>query len=368
MADLTASTTTTGTPEAGGASAPPADERPKDQADLEARLAAHRSELTGYCYRMLGSSFEAEDAVQETFVRAWRFHERFEGRSAFRSWLYRIATNVCFDMLNGRQRRALPMDLGPRGSADSPPGRTLPEETWVEPVPDDAVVLDTPGADPADLAVHRESIRLAFVTAIQRLPAKQRAVLLLREVLRWKAEEVADLLGTSVPAVNSALQRARATLAEDETIRAGGGEVGYDLDASVARATASLDDDHADLLARYVQAFEAFDMESLVSLLHEDAIHSMPPFPLWLQGSQAITAWMAGPGAECRGSRLLATTANGMPAFAQYRVSQTGPGHDAWCLQVLDIIEGKVAGITYFLDTERLFPRFGLPLHLDPED
>ena len=361
MADLTATTTATGDQRA--------EQRPKDQADLEARLAEHRSELTGYCYRMLGSSFEADDAVQETFVRAWRFHDRFEGRSAFRSWLYRIATNVCFDMLNGRQRRALPMDLGPRSSADSPPGHTLPEETWVEPVPDDTVALETVGSDPADVAVHRESIRLAFVTAIQRLPAKQRAVLLLREVLRWKAEEVADLLGTSVPAVNSALQRARATLADDETVRAGGGDGGYDLDTtSLAEASASLDGDNADLLARYVEAFEAFDMESLVALLHDDAVHSMPPFPLWLQGSQAITDWMAGPGAECRGSRLVATTANGAPAFAQYRISQTGPGHDAWSLQVLDIVGGKVAGITYFLEVDRLFPKFGLPLHLDPED
>jgi RNA polymerase sigma-70 factor (ECF subfamily) len=323
----------------------------KDIAELEARMAEHRSELTGYCYRMLGSSFEAEDAVQETFVRAWRFYDRFEGRSELRSWLYRIATNVCFDMLNGRKRRALPMDLGPRGSADSPPGHTLSEETWVEPIPDDTVGLDVAGLDPADLVANRESVRLAFVNAIQRLPAKQRAVLILREVLRWKADEVADLLGTSVPSVNSALQRARATLATEQAEEPG--------------HHGPLDDASSDLLDRYVQAFESFDLDSLVTLLHEDAVHSMPPFPLWLQGAEAITAWMLGPGAECRGSRLLPSRANGAPAFGQYRVSASGQGHDPWSLQVLDVVDGRIAGITYFLDTERLFPVFGLPMHLD---
>src|SRR5262245_40867457 len=179
--------------------------------DPERMLEAFRGELTGYCYRMLGSSFEAEDAVQDTLVRAWRGLDRFEGRAALRSWLYRIATNVCLTMLSSAQRRARPMELSPAGTAQSAPGEPLPEEVWVGPVPDGrvAVVPD----DPAEVAVARDSIRLAFVAALQHLPARQRAVLILREVLAWSAAEVAELLDTSVASVNSALQRARATLA-----------------------------------------------------------------------------------------------------------------------------------------------------------
>src|SRR5256714_5732443 len=177
--------------------------------DLEQQLEQHRAELTAYCYRMLASPFEAEDAVQETFIRAWRGYERFEGRSALRSWLYRIATNVCLDMLNGRERRARPMDLGPSQEPVVSNLNTLPEVTWLEPIPDGLVSED---GDPAEVAVARESIRLAFVAALQHLPPRQRAVLILCEVLRWKATEVAELLDTSVASVNSALQRARATL------------------------------------------------------------------------------------------------------------------------------------------------------------
>ena len=318
----------------------------KDLGELEPRLAEHRSEIRGYCYRMLGSSFEAEDATQETFVRAWKGYDRFEGRSALRSWLYRIATNVCFDMLNGRNRRARPMDLGPVSSGDAPIGTTLPEETWIEPIPDGAV--EPIGADPADLAVSRESIRLAFVAALQHLPPRQRAVLILREVLRWKADEVAELLGTSVPSVNSALQRARATLATSD--------VG---------SSSSMDEEHEELLGRYVEAFERYDIESLVTLLHDDALHTMPPYPVWLQGPDDIGKFMLGQGAACRGSRLVATSANGCPAFGQYRPAASGEGHDPWSLQVLDIVDGRIAGITYFLDTARMFPLFGLPTHLD---
>ncbi|HET9347428.1 MAG TPA: RNA polymerase subunit sigma-70, partial [Candidatus Limnocylindrales bacterium] len=187
---------------------------PAAETDIESTLERYRSELTGYCYRMLGSTFEAEDAVQEALLRAWRSFDRFEGRSAVRSWLYRIATNVCLDMLNGRKRRELPVDMGPASSADSRLGDALPEDAWIEPIPDARV---TPaGGDPADVAVTRESIRLAFVAALQHLPPRQRAVLILREVLRWHADEVAELLDTSVPSVNSALQRARATLASKQ--------------------------------------------------------------------------------------------------------------------------------------------------------
>jgi len=179
-----------------------------DAGELEHALEQHRVELTAYCYRMLGSPFEAEDAVQDTFVRAWRSYDRFEGRAALRSWLYRIATNVCLDMLNGRERRARPMDLGPAREPVAANLNTLPEATWIQPIPDGLVI---PDGDPAEVAVARETVRLAFVAALQHLPARQRAALILCEVLRWKASEVAELLDTSVASVNSALQRARAT-------------------------------------------------------------------------------------------------------------------------------------------------------------
>jgi RNA polymerase sigma-70 factor (ECF subfamily) len=316
--------------------------------ELERQLEDHRRELTGYCYRMLGSSFEAEDAVQETMVRAWRSLDRFEGRSSLRSWLYKIATNVCFDMLNGTQRRARPMDLGAEGTYQSTLGPVLGEATWVLPIPDSRVVPDD--ADPAEQAVARESIRLAFVNALTHLPAKQRAVLILREVLRWKADEVAELLGTSTASVNSALQRARATLSTVEPSDDG---------------TDPVDDEHKDLLARYADAFERYDMDSLVELLHEDATLSMPPYALWMRGHENIRGWMLGPGHECAGSRLLPTMANGMPAFGQYRPSGPGGRHEAWALQVIEVRDGKIVALNSFLDTASLFPMFGLPLTLD---
>ncbi|XVV09680.1 sigma-70 family RNA polymerase sigma factor [Actinoplanes sp. CA-131856] len=311
---------------------------------IETQLEAFRPELTGYCYRMLGSGFEAEDAVQDTMVRAWKSYDSFEGRAALRSWLYRIATNVCLTMLGSAQRRVRPMDLGPAGSGHAThPGEPRPEQIWVGPVPDDKVV------DPAHVIAERESIRLAFVAALQHLPAKQRAVLILREVLAWSAQEVADLLDTSVAGVNSALQRARATLAAQES---------FDV-------YKPLDEDQKSLLARYVSAFEAYDLKALTSLLHEDATLNMPPLPLWLQGHDDITAWMAGTGSGCRGSRLLPTAANGLPAFGQYRIAASGEGHDPWALIVLEISEGRIARVTNFLDTARLFPLFGLPAHLE---
>ncbi len=280
----------------------------RDSADLEAQLERHRIELTAYCYRMLGSSSDAEDAVQDTMVRAWKGYDRFEGRSALRSWLYRIATNVCFDMLNGKQRRARPMDFGPAQTADAPLPAPLPEATWLEPMPDGRVVPEQ--GDPAELAVARDSIRLAFVATLQHLPARQRAVLILREVLRWQATEVAELLDTTVASVNSALQRARATL-----------EASGITDSDAA---APLDEQQRELLARYVDAFERYDLDALVTLLSEDVRQSMPPYALWLIGPEEIRAWMLGPGAACRGSRLFPTVANGMPAYAQYKPS--GPG------------------------------------------
>ena len=317
---------------------------------IEQELESHRRALTGYCYRMLGSGSEAEDAVQEAMVRAWRNADRFEGRSALRSWLYRIATNVCLDQLRGRKRRASPMDMSPAAPAESVLGPRLPEHAWVGPIPDEKV-LDLDG-DPADVASARESIRLAFVAALQKLPARQRAVLILREVLRWQATEVAELLETSVASVNSALQRARATL-----------EAG---NVSSSAPAPPLGEAERELLARYVKAFEAYDIEALTAVIHEDATQSMPPFDLWLTGRDDVFTWWFGPGIECAGSRVIpAPAANGSPAFGQYKPSPTGSGYEPWALQVLELSAGKVAEMTFFLDTATVFPLFGLPARLD---
>jgi RNA polymerase sigma-70 factor (ECF subfamily) len=298
---------------------------------------------------MLGSAFEAEDAVQETFLRAWRSFERFEGQSALRSWLYRIATNVCLDILHGSQRRARPMDLGPSQPADGNLlGSPLAEVTWIEPVPDGRVV--PVGGDPAEVAEQRESIRLAFVAAMQHLPPRQRAVLILREVLRWKASEVAELLDTSVASVNSALQRARAGL------------TGADLASN--DPSMSMDDDQRELLSRYVDAFERYDMDALTSLLREDATWSMPPYALWLRGHDDIRAWCLGPGIGCRDSILVPRHANGAPAFGHYKPSEDG-GHEAWSLQVLETSGGRISEVSFFLDTARFFPMFDLPLRIE---
>ena len=315
--------------------------------ELEGLLESYRRELTGYCYRMLGSAFDAEDAVQETFVRAWRSFDRFEGRSSLRSWLYRIATNVSLDMLNGRERRARPMDLGPSREPIAENLNMLPEVTWIEPIPDGRVV---PEGDPAEVAIAHDTIRLAFVAALQHLPPRQRAVLILCEVLRWQASEVAELLETSVASVNSALQRARATLqATDLT----------------TEAPLSVEAAEAELLERYVQAFERYDMEALTALIHEDATQSMPPYDLWLTGRDDIFRWWYGPGIGCKGSRVIPTiAANGAPAFGQYKPAEGG-GYEPWALQVVEVRDGKIGELTFFLDTERMFPLFGLPPRVD---
>lgn len=304
-------------------------------------LDEHRVELTAYCYRMLGSGFEAEDAVQETLVRAWRHRERFDaGRSGLRSWLYAIATNVCFDMLRSPQRRARAMDLVPAARPGSALGQPLPEHTWVQPVPDSRIL--PPQGDPAELAVLRESVRLAFVAALQHLPPRQRAVLILRDVLRWRADEVAALLKSSTASVNSALQRARATLGRVDIDATGG----FD----------PLDERQRDLLDRYVAAFERHDIETLVAVLHEDATMSMPPFTWWLSGRDDISAVLRVPGQPCEHDRLLPTMANGCPAFGQYR---DGTG---FALVVLELRGERIANTTTFLDAPRLFPLFGLPM------
>jgi RNA polymerase sigma-70 factor, ECF subfamily len=311
---------------------------------LEQQLEQYRAELTGYCYRMLGSA-DAEDAVQEAFIRAWRGYERFEGRSALRSWLYRIATNVCFDMLDARKRRARPMDLGPAGEPIVENLRT-PDQLWIEPMPDGRVV---PDGDPAEILDARESVRLAFVATLQQLPPRQRAVLILCEVLRWKAAEVAELLETSVASVNSALQRARATLESSEL--------------TPATTAPSVDVADSALLQRYVAAFQQYDMDALTSLIHEDAMQSMPPYDLWLAGRDDILAWWLGPGNGCRGSRIVPVEpANGAPAFGQYKPADSGEGYEPWALQVLEIENGRIVELTFFLDVATVFPRFGLPL------
>ncbi|MGW6919180.1 sigma-70 family RNA polymerase sigma factor [Kitasatospora sp. NPDC054939] len=320
---------------------------PETDEPLERQLEKYRTELTGYCYRMLGSIFEAEDAVQETMVRAWRGHRGFEGRAALRSWLYRIATNVCLDALNGRNGRARPMDLSGPSTVATASLAQQPEVTWIGPAPDGRVL--SANADPAEVAAQRDSVRLAFVAVLQRLAPRQRAVLVLREVLGWKAAEVAELLGTTVASVNSALQRARAVLAAD---------------GSAARPAAALDDDHRALLDRYVRAFEQYDMDGLAALLHEDVTLNMPPFELWLRGKADIRAWMLGPGSGCRGSRLVPVEANGGPAFGQYRPSPDG-GYEPWALIVPELSAGRITGLTNFLDTDAVFPLFGLPERLD---
>jgi len=318
--------------------------------ELEHRLEQHRRELSGYCYRMLGSPFEAEDAVQETFLRAWRAFDRFEGRAALRSWLYRIATNVCMDMLGGRSRRALPMDFGGAAEPIEANLNTLPEATWIQPIPDGMLGAES---DPADVAVARETVKLAFVAALQHLPPRQRAALILCEVLRWKASEVAELLETSVASVNSALQRARATLDSSGI-------------SSSDTAPAAIDEAQRELLTRYVEAFQAYDVDALTSLIQEDASQSMPPFDMWLSGREDILTWWFGPGIGCRGSRLIpVSNANGSPAFGQYKPSESGSGYDPWALQVLEITDGRIGQLTFFLDTEVLFPLFGLPPRLE---
>jgi RNA polymerase sigma-70 factor (ECF subfamily) len=310
-----------------------------------AHLEEHRKAITGHCYRMLGSVVEADDAAQETMLRAFRSLDRFDGRASLRTWMYRIATNVCLDALSDRARRERPMASGPEGTVHDPLVER-PRTHWLEPVPDSRVL--PAGADPAELAILRQSIRLAFVAALQHLPPKQRAALLLTEVLGWSAAEVADCLETTVAAVNSALQRARATLSA------------RDLETSAA----ALSEEQSRLLERYVEAFERYDVDALTALLRDDATLSMPPYALWLRGREAIGAWLSGRGFGCRGSRLVATAANGSPAFGQYRPGVDGAPHQPWALVVLELSGERIAGWNSFLDTEALFPRFGLPPEL----
>jgi RNA polymerase sigma-70 factor (ECF subfamily) len=305
-----------------------------------AQLETYRPALIGHCYRMLGSAFDAEDAVQDTMVRAWRSLDRFDGRSSLRTWLYRIATNVCLDALGDRARRVRPMEERAAGSIDDPL-ETRPRTHWLEPIPD-ACALPS-DADPFELTALRQSTRLAFVAALQRLPPRQRAALLLTEVLGWSATEVAESLETSIAAVNSAVQRARATLGNRES----------------GSAEGALTDAQLMLLERYVDAFHRYDVDDLVALLREDATLSMPPFTLWLRGRDAIRGWLLGRGIGCRGSRLVRTAACGSPAFGQYHPGPDGT-LEPWAIIVLELTEDRIAAWNSFLDTEKLFPLFGL--------
>ena len=313
-----------------------------DVADLE----AYRRNLTGHCYRMLGSVFDADDAVQEAMIRAWRSRDQFDGRSSIKTWLYRIATNVCLDELKNRKRRALPIEEG-SPSPGAPRMESLVQnasEYWIEPILD-AQALPS-DCDPAERAMLRQSIRLAFVAALQNLAPKQRAALLLTEVLGFSATETADILETSVPSVNSALQRARAAVAiRDNT------------------EPSELSEKQRLMLGRYVSAFEQYDVDKLVGLMREDVTFSMPPYSLWFQGPAEIRTWMLGLGCGCRGSRLIPTAACGWPAFAQYRPNPQG-GHDAWALIILELAGERITGVTSFLNTGTIFPRFDFPLNL----
>jgi len=312
-------------------------------------LEPFRRQLTGYCYRMLASPHDAEDAVQETFIRAWRGLARLEDRAGLRPWLYRIATNVCLDMLKGRNRRALPTSVAPASREVWEPSHGLalgtprPEATWVQPVPDSLIA--STDADPADAVVERESVRLAFIAAMQDLQPRQRAVLILRDVLRWKAEEVAELLETSTDAVNSALRRARATMDQ------------ADLDAAPAQPR-ELD---LELLGRYVEAFERYDVDALVALLHEDATLTMPPFALWLQGIDDIGRFLMAMQSEGGRDRVVTVAANGCPALAVYRPSREPGELEAFGIHVLECAGGRIVAIHAFLDPA-LFAVFGLPL------
>ena len=312
-------------------------------------LEEYRPALIGHCYRMLGSVVDAEDAVQEAMLRAWKSIEGFREQSSLKTWLYRIATNVCLDTLSSAERRRLhPLNLSdtPETVRDGMALTQRSREHWVEPIPDAMALPAGEDSDPEERAILRESIRLAFVAALQYLPPRQRAVLLLTQVLNWSAAETAEALGMTVAAVNSALQRARATLDARNP-------------AVVPRA---LSEEQQRLVARYVQAFESYDMEALTALLKQETTMSMPPYELWLRGPESIARWMTTYGIDCKGSKMVPVgTVGGMPAFAQYKRG----GAEPWALVVLDVGADGIENMTFFLDTETLFPRFGVPMRLE---
>ncbi|WP_275408098.1 sigma-70 family RNA polymerase sigma factor [Actinoplanes octamycinicus] len=306
-----------------------------DMTVVAEQFAELRPELVGYCYRMLGSAFEADDAAQETMLRAWRRADSFEGRSSVRTWIYRIATNVCLDLLRERGRRAVPIDLGPASPVEAFSPAEPADQLWLTPLP----------TDPGDVVADRDTIRLAFVAALQHLPARQRAVLILRDVLAWPAADVAALLEASTGAVNAMLQRARTTL------------------AGRGVSDSALSGDEKALVARYADAFQRYDVDTLVTLLHQDAVQTMPPIAAWIRGAAEIGRFLLGPGHECRDSRLVPVTGNGMPGHGHYR--RHGDRWLPWSIQLIEVRGDRIAGLHTFLDT-RLFPVFGLPTVLNP--
>ncbi|MFC4585313.1 sigma-70 family RNA polymerase sigma factor [Sphaerisporangium corydalis] len=316
-----------------------------EQVDEFPRLAdPFRRELLAHCYRMTGSIHDAEDLVQETYLRAWRAYDRFEGRSSLRTWLYRIATTTCLTALRSRGRRPMPTGLGTAGSDPDDPLVDLPEVAWLEPVPD--AMVGAARSDPATIVTSRESIRLALIAALQHLPPRQRAVLILRDVLQWRAAEVAELLGVTTIAVNSSLQRARAQL---------------DRSAPVEDEMAEPESlDQRLLLDRYVAAFERKDIPAILELFTSDIVWEMPPFAAWYHGPEPVGRHLharcpARPG----GLRLVPVEANGQPAFAMYMRDEHGELR-AFALQVLTVKASGITHVANFLDT-RLFPTFGLP-------
>ncbi|WP_310830804.1 sigma-70 family RNA polymerase sigma factor [Paenibacillus pedocola] len=303
-----------------------------------------RSELTGYCYRMMGSIAEAEDAVQDTMIRVWQNRDQIRQYSSRKAWVYRIATNVCLDRLRSAKRRALPMDLSEPAAIIMEPKDSMPRSAWVWPAPDTA-------NDPVDILVSRETIRLSFIAIMQKLPPRQRAVLILLDVFRWSAKEVADAMGMTVAAVNSALQRARATIAQSN-LRS---DEYHEEDVQTDQQ----------LVTRYMEAFEQYDIEALIALFHENGSLSMPPFTMWVRGSINLSSFYNITRSHCLGSRLLPVRANGnTPAFAQYVPSGRDGLLSPWSIQVLEIKQDKIAHIHYFIDPD-LFARFGLPAGLD---
>ncbi|MBF8186720.1 sigma-70 family RNA polymerase sigma factor [Nonomuraea sp. K274] len=312
-----------------------------------------RRELLAHCYRMMGSVHDAEDLVQETYLRAWRAYDGFEGRSSLRTWLYRIATTTCLTALEGRNRRPLPTGLGAPSSEASTPLVQDTEVPWLEPVPDALAGASTGGADdPASIVTSRESIRLALIAALQHLPARQRAVLILRDVLRWKAAEVAEALGISTAAANSILQRARAQL----------NQVSPSLDDPVEPLTP----EQRDKLERYVAAFESYDIDSLVDLFTKDAVWEMPPFVGWYQGPEAIVELTKTqcPANQAGDLKLVPVGANGQPAFAVYHL-RDGEYHQ-FAIMVLTFAGEHISHVGMFFE-EQLFETFGLPaVHPSP--
>lgn len=305
-----------------------------------------RPELVGYCYRMMGSVFEAEDAVQDAMIRVWQSLDQLQQESSRKAWVYRIATNICIDRLRSAKRRALPMDLSEPAAQITEPKDQLPNASWVWPIPDST-------GNPADIVVNKESIRLSFIAILQTLPPRQRAVLILQEVFRWPATQTAEAMGMTVAAVNSALQRARATLGKAE-LR--------------SEALQELDD-HADqeLLARYVEAFEQYDIDSLLVLFHENGSLSMPPFVMWVDGRPDMSLFYETTRLHCLGSRLLPVRANGgCPAFAQYVPAGDKGLLQPWAIHMPEIKDGRILHLHHFIDPA-LFGRFGLPPFLDTE-